>query len=159
GELFRKVIESYRRLDCPVEAARELALSVELVNGSRIVTLPGDQSTVRGFSGVSTVIVDEAAQAADGLFPAVLPMLGVSRGRLLLLTTPFGKRGFFYEAWESGDPAWERIWARASDCPRIDRAFLDEQRRLLGPRYYAQEYESEFVDAEGQLFSTESIDM
>ncbi len=51
----------------------------------------------------------------------------------------------------------ERIRAVASECPRYDPEFLS-RRRLLGPRYYAQEYESEFVAAEGQLFSPESID-
>ena len=74
-----------------------------------------------------------------------------------MLSTPFGRRGTFFEAWESADPSWERIRAKASECPRIPAEFLEEQRRLLGPRYFAQEYESEFIDAEGQLFSNESI--
>ena len=134
-----------------------MSLSLELVNGSRIVTLPGDEATVRGFSSVSLCIVDEAARVSDGLVPAIAPMLAVSRGRLLLLSTPFGRRGTFFDAWESADPSWERIKAVASECPRIDAEFLAEQRRLLGPRYYAQEYESEFIDADGQLFSSESI--
>ncbi len=157
SELFLKVLQSYRDLGRPVEAVREMSLSLELVNGSRIVTLPGDESTVRGYSAVSLVIVDEAARVSDGLVPAVAPMLAVSRGRLLLLSTPFGRRGTFFDAWEGQVASWERIRAVASECPRIPAEFLEEQRRLLGPRYYAQEYESEFIDAEGQLFSTESI--
>jgi Terminase large subunit, T4likevirus-type, N-terminal len=158
GELFLKVITAYRDLGCPVPATKELSLSLELENGSRIVTLPGDEATVRGFSAVSLAIVDEAARVSDALIPAIAPMLAVSRGRLLLLTTPFGRRGTFFDAWEGGDVSWERIRAVASECPRINPAFLEEQRRLLGPRYYAQEYESMFVDAEGQLFSSESIE-
>jgi len=158
GELFLKVLEGYRNLGRPVEAVREMALSLELLNGSRIVALPGDEATVRGYSAVSLCIIDEAARVSDGLVPAVAPMLAVSRGRLLLLSTPFGRRGTFFDAWESADPSWERIRAVAHECPRIPAEFLEEQRRLLGPRYYSQEYESEFVDAEGQLFSTESIE-
>lgn len=158
SELFLKVMRSYRDLGCPVPATKELSLSLELENGSRIVTLPGDEATVRGYSAVALAIVDEAARVSDALVPAIAPMLAVARGRLLLLSTPFGRRGVFFDSWESGDPSWERIRAVAADCPRIDPAFLEEQRRLLGPRYFAQEYCSEFVDAEGQLFSTESIE-
>jgi hypothetical protein len=156
-ELFAKVMWGYGKLDRPVPAARELALSLELVNGSRIITLPGDEGTVRGFSAVNLVIIDEAARVSDALLPGVAPMLAISRGRLLLLSTPFGRRGVFFDTWESGDPTWERIQVRADECPRIDPAFLAEQRRLLGPRWFAQEYESQFVEADDQVFSAESI--
>jgi hypothetical protein len=158
GELFRKVSFGYNALGRPVEAVRELAYSLELANGSRIIALPGDPATVRCFSGVRIVIVDEAAQCLDGIFTATLPMLGVSRGRMLCLSTPFGKRGWFYEQWAGADPTWERIKARATECPRISPEFLAEQRRMLGPAMFAQEHECEFVEGTGQLFSAESID-
>jgi hypothetical protein len=76
---------------------------------------------------------------------------------MICLSTPFGRRGWFHEAWES-TAGWQRITAKATECPRIDPAFLEEQRTLLGPRYYAQEYECQFVEALDQLFSSESID-
>ncbi|HEV3311520.1 MAG TPA: terminase family protein [Chloroflexota bacterium] len=155
-ELFRKVLAFYYALGRPVRATREMATSLELVNGSRIVSLPGDPVTVRCYSGVWMAIVDEAALVIDGLFAAVMPMLAVSRGRMICLSTPFGRRGWFHEAWESTG-TWHRIKAKATECPRIDPEFLEEQRGLLGPRYYCQEYECEFVEAIDQVFSTESI--
>jgi len=158
GELFRKVMVAYNALDRPVEATRELTFSLELANGSRVISLPGDPATVRCFSGVRLLIADEAAQCLDAIFTATLPMLGVSRGRLLCLSTPHGRRGWFWEQWTAGDPVWERIVSRATECPRIDPAFLAEQRRMLGPRMYSQEHECEFVETTGQLFSSESID-
>jgi hypothetical protein len=156
-ELFRKLVETFRRLGEPVPVHRELTFSLELAGGSRIIALPGDPSTIRGFSGPWLVIVDEAAQVDDDLFTAVLPMLAVSRGRLLALSTPFGRRGFFWEQWENGDPAWERITAKASECPRIAPEFLAEQKRLLGPRWYAQEFECAFIEASGQVFPSDLI--
>jgi hypothetical protein len=158
GELFRKVVEAYNRLGQPVEAVRELAFSLELANGSRIIALPGDPATVRCFSGVWMVVVDEAALCLDGIFTAVLPMLGTTNGRMLCLSTPFGKRGWFYEQWVSADPTWERIKAKATECPRISPEFLAEERRMLGPTMFAQEHECEFIEAEGQVFSAESIE-
>lgn len=156
-ELFAKVIRAYRDLGRPVAPRKELALSLELENDSRIVALPGDEATVRGFSAVSLAIIDEAARVSDGLVMAISPMLAVARGRLLMLTTPFGRRGVFFDAWDDPGSDWEKIRALATECPRFDPEFLEKERRLLGPRYFAQEYCAEFVEAEGQLFSTESI--
>jgi hypothetical protein len=104
------------------------------------------------------IIVDEAARVPDAMFIAILPMLIVSRGRLLCLSTPFGRRGWFFEQWMLGGPTWERIKAKATECPRIDPEYLAEQKRLLGPRAFAQEHECEFTEAEDQAFSSESID-
>jgi hypothetical protein len=155
-ELFRKVLSFYRELGRPIPSKREMATSLELVNGSRIVSLPEDPVTVRGYSGVWLAIVDEAALVNDNLFVAVLPMLAVSKGRLICLSTPFGRRGWFHDQWESAHD-WEQIKVKATECPRIDQAFLEEQKRLLGPRWYSQEYECEFVEALDQVFSSESI--
>ena len=67
-ELFRKVIGFYYALGRPVPATRVMATSLELANGSRIVSLPGDPITVRCYSGVWMAIVDEAALVDDALF-------------------------------------------------------------------------------------------
>jgi hypothetical protein len=157
-ELLRKVVGAYDSLGRPVAAVRELQSSLELANGSRIIALPGENAaTIRCYSGVTTAIIDEAAQALDAIFIAIMPMLGVSNGRLLCLSTPFGKRGWFFEQWVGTDPAWERIVSRAVDCPRISAEFLEEERRMLGPAMYSQEQECQFLESEGQVFSAESI--
>ena len=160
GELFqKKVVANYDRLGRPVGAVRELQFSLELANGSRIIALPGDNpATIRCFSGVWMVAVDEAALCLDSLFTAVRPMLGTTDGKMVCLSTPFGKRGWFYEQWVSADPTWERIVSRSVDCPRISPEFLAEERSMLGPAMFAQEHQCEFVEAEGQVFSAESIE-
>ena len=63
-------------------------LSFTLSNGSRVVSLPGTSETVRGFSAPRLVIEDEAAFVEDGVYGAVRPMLAVSSGRLILMSTP-----------------------------------------------------------------------
>src|SRR5215213_10060129 len=96
-ELFGKVLGFYRDLGRPVSPQGERKLSLELQNGSRIVTLPGTEKTIRGFSGTSVLVLDEAARVEDELYFAVRPMLAVSGGALMMLSTPHGKRGVFYE--------------------------------------------------------------
>src|SRR3712207_3290365 len=95
-ELFGKVLGFYRDLGRPVSPQAERKLSLELENGSRIVTLPGSEKTIRGFSGTSLLILDEASRVADELYFAVRPMLAVSGGALMMLSTPAGRRGIFF---------------------------------------------------------------
>jgi hypothetical protein len=133
GELFRKVVGHYDTLGRPLGAVEDSATTLALSNQSRIVSLPCSPATIRGYSGPRLVVIDEAALCPDDLFATMLPMLAVSRGRLVCLSTPMGQRGFFFEQWESGI-GWERIKATAVDCPRIAPEFLVQQRQLLGDR-------------------------
>jgi hypothetical protein len=135
----------------------ETQLSLKLANGSRIVSLPGKEGTVRGYSSVRLLSVDEASRVPDSLYLATRPMLAISRGRLVLLSTPFGTRGFFYEAWRSAEP-WERYEVPAERCPRIPAAFLEEERRTLGEWWFGQEYGCQFLDAQTQAFRREDIE-
>ena len=153
SELFKKVIHFYKELNKPVPAETETALTLELSNGSRIVSLPGTEKTIRGYNGVSLLLLDEAALVDDDLYRSVRPMMAVSNGRLIALSTPRGKRGFFYEAWENGGPTWERYRVTADECPRISKAFLEEEIDALGLRYYEQEYFCTFNENEACLFS------
>ena len=156
-EVFRKVADGYRIMAPDVPAVAESALRLELTNGSRIIALPGDESTIRSYSAVSLLIVDEASRVPDEVYYAVRPMLAVSQGRIVLLSTPHGKQGFFYEAWTQGGPAWHREEVPASDIPRISAVFLAEERAALG-FWYGQEYENLFLDTASQLFSSIDID-
>jgi hypothetical protein len=156
-ELFGKVLGFYRDLGRPVKSAAERKLSLELDNGSRIVTLPGSEKTIRGFSGTSLLVLDEAARVEDELYFAVRPMLAVSGGALMMLTTPYGKRGVFYEEWTS-EHRWERYEVPASQCPRISEEFLEEERASLPPFIFRQEYECSFEETEDQVFTTDMID-
>lgn len=155
-ECFRKGLDLYDRLGQPVPAVRRGATFLELATGSRLLAVPGNERTIRGFSSVALVIVDEAARVPDPLLAAVRPMLAVSGGRLLACTTPFGKRGWFYQAW-AGDERWQRIEVRADQCPRISARFLADEERALGRRWYAQEYLCSFEEATDAVFSTSDI--
>ena len=128
-ELFSKVATAYQALGHIIPADSYRKMGMELANGSRIEALPGTEKTIRGFSGVDLLLVDEASRVADELYYAVRPMLAVSRGRLMMLTTPYGRRGVFFEEWTSeAGGAWERYEVPASQCPRISEEFLEEER-------------------------------
>jgi len=155
-ELFGKVTDFYRELHGATPARSDRKLGMQLTNGSRIEALPGSERTIRGFSGASLLILDEASRVDDGLYYAVRPMLAVSGGSLMMLSTPYGRRGVFFEEWTGGE-AWERYQIPASQCPRISEAFLEEERRALPRRIYRQEYECSFEETDDQVFSYEDV--
>jgi hypothetical protein len=156
-ELFGKIAGFYRDLGRPVPPQGERKLSLELENGSRIITLPGSEKTIRGFSGAALLLVDEASRVDDALYYAVRPMLAVSGGSLMMLSTPYGKRGVFFEEW-TGGREWERYEVPADECPRITEGFLEEERRALPPWIFRQEYGCSFEETEDAVFTHEMIE-
>jgi hypothetical protein len=150
AETFRKVLDAYRAAGAPVRALHRTPLRLELANGSRVLSLPGAEETVRGYSP-SLLVIDEAARVPDDLYRACRPMLAVSRGRLVALSTPFGRRGWFWREWH-GPGRWHRVRVPWTDCPRIDAVFIAEEERALGPTWVAQEYRCAFESQVGLVY-------
>jgi len=158
GEFLRKAEGFVRKLRLPVKGDGDNEMSLAFPNGSRIVGLPGSEATVRGFSAVALLLIDEASRVSDDLYLALRPMLAVSGGTLWLMSTPHGKRGFFYEAWANGGDTWERVMVRAEDCPRIPASHLEEELLTMGERMYRQEYGCEFTDATCGVFDLDLVE-
>lgn len=157
-ETLAKFWEFYAALGQPLRVEAKSELRVRFTNGSRVIALPGTEKTIRGYSGVDLLILDEAARVGDDLYHSVRPMLAVSGGRLAALTTPHGKRGWFYDAWTGSSGNWKRVKVTWEDCPRITEDFLDEERRSMGEWFIRQEYGCEFVDTKDQFFRTDDIE-
>lgn len=157
SELFRKVRDALGCMKNPPKLLEDNKLSMTLINQSRIVSLPGDQATVRGYSGVTLILEDEASQVSDEFYQAILPMLIINNGQLICMTTPYGKRGHFFEEWVNGGDEWRRIQITAHDCPRMTEDQLDQQRRSMGDMFFRQEFLCEFVDTAEQTFGYDLI--
>lgn len=141
----------------PQKGEKDNVRYLGLANGSEVYALPGKEGTIRGFSGVALIVIDEASKAADSLYKAVRPMLAASGGRLILLSTPFGKRGFFYRAW-TGEGTWERHEVPYTMVPHLSAEVLKEDRLAMSEQEFLQEYGCQFMDMEGQLFAGALLD-
>jgi hypothetical protein len=157
GELAHTIWSYYKRLGRPVPADAENKLTLELETGSRIKALPSKEANIRGFPRVRLLIIDEAAWVPDELYYSMLPVLAVSGGDAIALSTPFGKRGWFFKEWTEGGDDWERVEIPATKCPRISAAFLEEQRRRMPAARYESEYECKFTETDDQVFAYEDI--
>ncbi|MGH2478069.1 MAG: terminase large subunit domain-containing protein [Ktedonobacteraceae bacterium] len=174
-ELFRKVMTAYRIAGKPVRPRVENKLELELANDSRVVALPGSEGTIRGFSGIDWLVFEEAARIPDELYHSVRPMIATRPdARIIIPSTPFGTRGFFYDQWLEtvgkklnhafGDiigatsmDEWAYFEVNAEDCPRISSEFLEEERTSMGDWWFQQEYMCKFMDAQGAAFRSEDI--
>ena len=124
---------------------------LNLTNGSSIYCLPAGESGygIRGFT-ISLLIVDEAAFVNDDVFTAITPMLAVTKGSIILLSTPHGREGYFARCFK--DPSFTSFHVNSEDCLRIDKAFLAHEKATMTKREYSQEYVGDFVDELMQLF-------
>lgn len=157
-ELFRKIADFRNKLLGAPECIEESMSRMTLANGSRIVSLPGSERTIRGYSGVTLVIFDEAAFIAnDELISSVSPMLATTNGTFIALSTANAKQGWFYEKWTSTED-WERFTITATECPRISAEFLEAEKANIGLMRFNREYMCEFADPMAAVFSTDLIE-
>jgi hypothetical protein len=159
AEMLRTIRLLHSRLDDAPELGAESVLKIELKNKSRILALPGTEKTIRGLGGASLLVVDECARCEESLLAAIRPMIATRPDAgLIFLSTPAGRRGFFFESWQNGGDDWHRVRVLASDCPRISPEFLAEERKNLGPTVFASEYGLEFTDTTEAMFLSATIE-
>ena len=126
-----------------------------LANGSQVIALPDNPETIRGFSAPRLIVVDEAAFASREVFAALEPMMTVSGGTILLISTPNGQTGYFYDQWHNDSGPWARHQMNLQDCPRVDRAAIDAMRQTMSREQFDQEFLCKFVASGTQFISTE----
>lgn len=156
SELFRKVVDLRNLLPDPLELEEDNKLSMSVSGGGRVLSLPGSEATIRGVSAVTLLVEDEAARVDDDLYMAVKPMLAVKNGRLLLMSTPFGKRGHFWDVWSEGQN-WNRVKVPVTRVPRISPEFVEEERRSIPAWWFEQEYLCEFKEGTDSVFRYDDV--
>jgi len=141
---------------------------IESPTGSRIMALPGTDASTRGFSP-NLLILDEAAYLADDTIRAMMPSTVVTRSRIVMLSTPAGKVGIFYELWANteeqirkGDPpSWDLIRVTCETpevMARQGQEFIAMERQTRSQYEFAQEYLAEFTASDQSVYNPYSID-
>ena len=154
AELMLKFDEFRGAVELPSDyLSTDTKLAVRFSNGNRFIARPGSEKSARSFSAVTLLLEDESARVPDPLYNSVRPMLAVSNGRHILMSTPFGKQNHFFKIWDEQRDIWEWYEIHAEMCPRISKQFLEEEKRIN--LWFEQEYHCAFLDAEGSVFSSD----
>ncbi len=159
GLLFAKILYNISRIDRKQISKgkdRPTKHKITLENGSVIHSLPaGDTGFgIMGFT-IDLLIADEAAFIPEEVWNSVIPALAITRGSIWLLSTPYVKRGYYYECFH--DESFTAFHTSSEDCPRKDQDFLDQKKKTLTKAQYAQMYLGQFVDEIRQFFPDELI--
>lgn len=152
------MVKVYSAVDDGPHRTDDNAYSLTLDNGSRVLSLPGSEESILGYTP-NLIVIDEAAVVGEKFFKAVNPMLAASHGSLIVASSPRGKRGFFWEIWKNqeNNPQWKTFMVKAEECPRITPQFLAQQQAMLGDDWFEQEYHCKFLEVSGTLFSDDMI--
>lgn len=134
---------------------QDSASIIQLANGSRILSLPGTATSVRGYTA-QLLIVDEAAYVDEETWIAARALVATG-GQVIVQSTPKGAAGWFYDLWVGGDPAWNRYRVKSEEVPTISRDFLAKEKISMGEYAYKAEYGAEFLEAGAGLFDGESL--
>lgn len=121
---------------------------------SIIIAAASTSDSIRGLT-INLYIEDEAAWVADSVHDAIVPSLSASRGQKVLLSTPDGCRGHFYNAWTS-EADYERYEVPANFA-RVSKEDVDRWRIENGQDFVDQEYYCKFRSPGASVFKEELI--
>lgn len=109
GQIMEKARQLAKSIDLAILSPPSKCEGFTLANGSQIVSLPDNEKIIRCFSAPRLIVVDEAAFASPEVFMALEPMLSVSNGTIMLLSTPNGQTEYYYEQWHAKPTNWAKI--------------------------------------------------
>ena len=128
---------------------RVLRTTIYFWGDSRIVALPANPETLRGYTA-HMILVDEADffQDPETIFYGTLyPMLTSTDGWLIVSSTPWSKKGFFYKICHSNLFSQHVVgWVDAVKAGIAKREVVEEAKTTLPPELFKREYLCEFVE-------------
>lgn len=133
-------------------------LEIRFPNGSKVIGLPANPDTARGFSG--NVVLDEFAFHADSrkIWTALYPT--ITRGyKIRVISTPQGKSNKFYALWTDDSGTWSKhqvdIYQAKEQGMDVD---IEELRKgVESEDDWLQEFCCEFLDEADSLLTYELI--
>ncbi len=151
-KLLGFVSRNEKLYDSVLRSSREV---VEFTNGSVVHALPAS-GLIRGLTA-TRVLVNEARDILDeeATFSAVEPMLLTTDGPLSVFTTPLGRQGRIWEAFNAGH--YLKTQVPSSTSIYASEEHLERQRLEMSAALYQCEYEAAFMDVADSYFSAESI--
>ena len=152
-KVFKEVVKACKDI---ITSSNGSDLIITFINGSTVQFLSAERyDSIRGFS-FNYLIIDEAAYIKEeALSEAILPTLTAIGKKCLIISTPKGKGGWFYQWYLKGsypNDTYISFKGISSDNPYASKTFIEEQQKSLPPEIYKQEYLAEFTDSGNDVF-------
>lgn len=140
-----------------VKKANSQTLTIESVFGSTLQFFSMESySSIRGFTISGILICDEAAYYPDtlpnGELPwanILMPLTKARKPKVLIISTPKGRRGMFYDFWQRAEKKEKGIKCLTRtiyDDELLTKGEIAEIKATLPSAAFAQEFEVQFLD-------------
>jgi len=155
---FKKLFKNIRS-----EVAEDTnAFVLRLKNGSEIEALPSNSDSIRGDTRIKAIFVDEAAHFGmiddSVVMDAIEPIVFTNRSDLYLVSTPRGKRGFFYDIATEKNEYFKVQWDYTKAIGWIySEEEIDKELQRTDVDVL-QEYQCQFTSGAGTIISEEMIE-
>lgn len=159
-EAFEIAIENYDEIRDHDQALLKAA-EIQYANGARIIALPANPNTARGYSG--NLILDEFAfhENPSEIWRAIYPSISNPlRGeyKVRIVSTPNGKSNKFYDLWTKNDKYSKHLIDIHTAVARGLPLDIEELKEGLDdPEGWQQEFECQFLDEASILLPYELI--
>jgi len=176
GGLFQWIAPIYRQCDAvyrdlfytfksmgQLVAHDSQKLQLDLATGWRVDFRSMDGAeNIRGDTP-DEIVIDEIGQIPDDKYEEVVrPSIMTTQAPVTFLGTPKGRRGVGYKMWTRGqpdpvtgrplDPLYKSWRFTCYDATFIPRSEIEEAKRTMSQRAFAQELLAEFLDTTGVVF-------
>lgn len=128
-------------------------------NGSEIRLFSAEQGdeALRGYT-CEILLIDEACYIGDNIINTILPYVNVSNGPVVMVSTPKGRSGLFYEYFCMGQSAemnnvYAYDWANYDTSELLSADKLELYRKTMDELAFKTDYLGEFLDGQSRFFS------
>ena len=157
----KKVYEELVKLLTPsglIKRKNGQELRLESIYGSVLQFFSGESPTaIRGNTVSDILIIDEAAYFQDVLpngediwFNVIQPITKARCRKIIMISTPAGKRGFFYQHYMralEGKEGYACMKRTIYDDSLVTMDYIEDQKQGTPEKIFAQEYECVFLDS------------
>ncbi len=132
----------YKAYQWHIPTGEKNIMEWQLPHGSRVIALPANADTIRGYS--SNVLLDEFAFHQDlaSIWSAVFPIISSGK-RMLIVSTPNGTNNYFYEIMTNKQNLWSRHIVDIYQAKQggLPRDIKEMKKAVLDSYVWQQEYE------------------
>lgn len=126
-------------------------------NGAEIRLFSAEQGVdaLQGYT-CELLVIDECAYISEDVIDAVMPYVNVSKGPIIMFSTPRTKSGQFYNYYSMGLSGDENVysydWVNYDVSELLSPSKLELYRKTVDPLKFKTYYLGEFLDNESEFF-------